>query len=183
MGWTFYNSSGEALTNFGPVVVADIETAAFDFVQMVLPGEGIYSGAAESNDGTQFAQIHFGDGENDYWDMVVRVPPLATSISSIVVEYEAESAGDVVLTFDTFHASLDATVAREIDTTDTASAYTSGNSSAEVDTFAVPSAAYNGLSGIAAGDLIGMSIFRTGGSGSDSYGATWKVHAVVFTFA
>ena len=60
MGWTFYNSSGEALTNFGPTDVTDIDiNGATDVGEAIVDADQfvIYNTSATANRNTAASRI------------------------------------------------------------------------------------------------------------------------------
>ena len=154
-----------------------------DMVITALPGNGVLSTATLAADDPPF--ISFGDGVTAIWRVSVKVPAGGTSISSIKVYYKSQSVitNNLYLLFQTWHVDADTPAVVQLDQTDSTTTYAAGGNDSKFYPITVPAGAYNGLTGIAANDIIGILVYRAGADASDTYGADWLVASVEFTFA
>lgn len=128
----------------------------------------------------------FADAVDDFLTVQVKVPATATSIASIKVYYieEGVASTNLYLRFYTSHSPVQtAGGTYQNDQTDTFAAYASGGTQFKLYGVTVPAAAYNGLTSIVAGSLIGINIDRDASNVLDTYARAWSVVGVEFTFA
>lgn len=127
----------------------------------------------------------FADGAQGRALVNVQVPSGATSISSIKIWYQDSTASalNLYLEFETAAFNTDTLgSAVSSDTNGGVAAYASQGTAGVIASVTVPSGAYNAHS-VDAGDIVTMRINREGGNANDTYGTTWDVLGVEFTFA
>lgn len=131
------------------------------------------------------AALIFADATNTIAGVWSEVAAGATSISSIKVFYEDESASALVIRmfFYTGHYDTDADgSAMTLDTTDTATSYTTGGTANRLKVITVPAGAYNGLT-LDGGDLFGFQIRRDSTDAADTYNAALRIISVRILYA
>ncbi len=72
--------------------------------------------------------------------------------------------------------------AEQVDSSDTGAAFTSSGSDSQIDSFTVPAASFNALTGITEDDILGVRVRREGANAADTYNADWRVLGVLITF-
>lgn len=157
-----------------------------DLVVTAFPGSGYLSGATLSSDvGPTFFKpvISYANGTQNSWNVNVKVPSGATSISSIKVYYVQARTGNIWLRFYSGRIDGDSAAAAQEDVTDAGAVYASGGSDSAINSITVPSTSYNGLTNIDADDIIYLQIYRDSAQGTDTYEGTFLVTHVQFTFA
>lgn len=127
----------------------------------------------------------FADGAQGRATISAKVPKSCSGITSIEVIYQNAVAStlQLYLEYETASLNLDSLPSAVVsDTNGGVAQYASDSTSGNIAKVTVPSAAYNGLTNVDADDLITMRINREGGNANDTYGTTWDVIGVVFTF-
>ena len=129
----------------------------------------------------RFHTFDYVDGLTSLATANVIVPPDVTGISSMLLFYKRQISGDVVLSFTFGHiktqtGSLPFTV--QTDISDSLTAYTSGAADGTMSTFTVPTAAYDALTNVTPGDIIGVEIRRAGADAGDTYTSPFRTYGV-----
>lgn len=146
----------------------------------ITPGEGFTNGTLNSLT-AEVAGIEFADGVTDKWEMNIKVPQGADTISLIQVGYARRAAGNLYLKFVTQQHDWVIGDARVLDNSDTNSTYAGGATNGTLGLITVPAGAYDGIT-VTADDFFSLQITRTGGDGNDTYNTTWEVLGVMITF-
>lgn len=137
------------------------------------------SGVERTTDG--FQEWKFNDGGGTSVDTTVKAPAGATSISSIKVLYSRNATGNLYIAFNFNH--LDVVIGDTFTSDSEAVAtYAGGSSNGSLGIITIPSTGYNGLT-ITEGDIIGLQINRQGAHANDTYGTTFRVYGILYTFA
>ncbi len=125
------------------------------------------------------------DGALSRATIAVKVPKSCSGITSIEVIYQNEVAStlQLYLEYETASLNLDSLPSAVVsDTNGGVAQYASDSTSGNIAKVTVPAAAYNGLTNVDADDIITVRINREGANANDTYGTTWSVIGVVFTF-
>lgn len=113
----------------------------------------------------------------------IDIPSGATSISSILVYYEARSTGNVYLAFITGSFDITSLPATPVeDTTQTYTAFAGGSSDNKIRAVTVPADAYNSTT-ITNQEVFALAAYRDASSASDTYTDTFEIVGILVTFA
>lgn len=174
-----YNSTGPVFQVLQPPATFLDGTDIFVKAQEA----SIISGAALAEYGAGVAVMEFSDAATETAIFEARVPRGATGISAIEIFYVREVVANLELDLSSGIVNLAAGQGGTI-ATDTfgSDPYACAASNATIGVITVPAGAYE-LTGINAGDQVGLKIIRNGSNANDTYNATWKVLGVKFTFS
>lgn len=148
-----------------------------------IPGANCTLGA-----GTTTAWIpvaSFADGAQGRALVSVKVPRSCSGITSIEIIYQNEVASTLQLYMEYEFASLDLDSLPSAVNSDTGvgvAQFASDSTAGNIAKITVPSSSYNGLTNVDADDIITVRINREGANANDTYGTTWNVIGMVFTF-
>lgn len=138
----------------------------------------VYAGGSSTNN----VHLDFADSVVDNALFNIVVPPNVTSLTAISVLYERSNTGNLYLQFSAGLAPI-AGGAYTADTTDTLTTYAVTASAGTLGLITVPSSAFSGIGTVAPGDVVTLFVNRDANNVADTFGATWMVFGVQFTFA
>ncbi len=139
---------------------------------------GLTSGG--SSDGS--TQMIFADAVEDSAAYDCPVPFGATALSAASVMYLRNATGNLYLKF-FFWKTPGGGGAVTSDVTDAYTTYAVTASAGNTGVITIPSAAFNGLGAIAAGDVVSVLVQRDATNAADTTNSAWLPNAVKFTFS
>ena len=123
-----------------------------------------------------------GASQKSYWSC--KVPTGATSISAITFAHYINATGDVVATVSVKRRNTDTSDSTNSQDSDATRVYTAvGGTASRTGLLSVNSAAWNGITGIDADDIIEVVFLRVGADASDTYADNFDVIGMEVTFA
>jgi len=179
-------TSGQILTSNGAAALPTFQTlsAAADdvivYAGMLFDGGGGPPTGETARDNTVIFRMQ--DAVNTDTRCSAVVPAGKTGISSITLRYiSSGSSGNWYMKFETDH--FDPAAAKTNDATDSLTTYADAATNNFVTTITVPAAAYDALPTMAAGDVVGIRIFRDGADANDTTTAAFDLVSVEFVWS
>jgi len=121
-------------------------------------------------------------GQKMYWRKSGVIPLGYTSISSIQLRFIRKGTGNLYIKFACSHTAQ-ATGSAPSEDVDSYTTYTETSADSSMGNLTVPSTAYNGLTGMAAGDTLSLTVYRDDSGATDTYTTDFDVAGFLITFS